>query len=205
MDSNIQNLKPRNTRLIFSLLGIIYVWSLPLLADIGFAQKNATSISGFIANPPATGGMAFISFSPLVLMWEYQDYVIKRNQERFELCYWSLALFQLFYGIFLICTLGYVPEWLHVTSVSLFGCCMIIHYFLILTFMKIMRITQIILLIGIISFAGLLFVDNMWIWGLECVSFTCMLLFTVLEWVYLKPRGTLGDSVELSSEINPLE
>lgn len=126
MDSNIQNLKPRNTRLIFSLLGIIYVWSLPLLADIGFAQKNATSISGFIANPPATGGMAFVSFSPLVL-------------------------------------------------------------------------------IGIISFAGLLFADDMWIWGLECVSFTCMLLFTVLEWVYLKPRGTLGDSVELSSEINPLE
>ena len=89
---NIQNIKPKSSRILFSLLGIIYVWSLPLLAEIGFAQRNATSISGFIANPPATGAMAFISFTPLVLMWEYQYYVIKKNQETFELVFQKVVI-----------------------------------------------------------------------------------------------------------------
>ena len=42
MDNNIQNIKPSNTRLFVSLFGILYVWLLPLLADIGFAVKGAT-------------------------------------------------------------------------------------------------------------------------------------------------------------------
>ena len=79
MDNNIQNIKPSNTRLFVSLFGILYVWLLPLLADIGFAVKGATSISGFIANPPATGAMAFISFLPLVLMLDLHVHRMHRQ------------------------------------------------------------------------------------------------------------------------------
>lgn len=199
MDNNIQNIKPSNTRLFVSLFGILYVWLLPLLADIGFAVKGATSISGFIANPPATGAMAFISFLPLVLMWEYQDYIISRDKVHYKICKYSLSLFQFFYGVFLTCTLGYAPDWLHTTSVSLFGCFMIIHYLLILMFIEFLRITQILLAIGIISFFGLIFVDGMWFWAFECISFSCMLSFTVLEWFYLKPNNPTG-LLDLGSE-----
>ena len=64
-------------RFLFSTVGIVYVWSLPLLAYIGFAEKNSNSISAFISNPQATGAMAAVSFMPISLMWEYQDIYIK--------------------------------------------------------------------------------------------------------------------------------
>ena len=192
MDNNIQIIRPSNTRLFFSLFGILYVWFLPLLADIGFAEKGSTSISAFIANPPATGAMAFISFLPLVLMWEYQDYIISRDKVHYKICKYSLSLFQFFYGVFLTCTYGYAPDWLHSTSVGLFGCFMIIHYSLILMFIEFWRITQIVLATGIISFFGLIFVEGMWFWAFECISFSAMLSFTALEWFFLKPERQEG-------------
>ena len=40
--------KPSVYRLVASLIGVVYVWSLPLLADIGFAESGSTSISKLI-------------------------------------------------------------------------------------------------------------------------------------------------------------
>ena len=131
-----ESIKPSNSRLILSLIGIFYVWCLPFLAKIGFAEKDSNSISEFISNPPATGAMACISFIPLSLMWDYQDKVIDINYENIldkNILSITLKLFQLFYGLFLICTYNYVPIWLHTTSVILFCFSFILHSIIILS------------------------------------------------------------------------
>ena len=81
MDLSESETKPNVSRyrLYASLLIIPYIWSLPLLSDIGFAEKDATSISGFIANAHATGAFAALSFNPLILMWEYQMYLLSKK------------------------------------------------------------------------------------------------------------------------------
>ena len=179
--------KPSIYRLIFSLVGIVYVWSLPLLADFGFAQSGSTSISQFIANPPATGAMAAISFIPMTLMWEYQDYILNRdgylNIEK--LWVGTLASFQFFYSLFLTCTDGIVPDWLHTTSVILFGLSFICHSVIILWYIESRNISKIVLGIGILSFLGLTCAPGMWFWFLECVGFSSMVLFTPLEWILI--------------------
>ena len=185
MNSNIK--KPSIYRLAASLLGVVYVWSLPLLADIGFAESGSTSISKFIANPPATGAMASISFIPLTLMWEYQDYILSRDLYFFNKKTWvaSLFLFQFFYGLFLTCTDGIAPDWLHTTTVVLFGMSFICHSIIILLYIESRIISKVILGIGILSFLCLLFVKDMWFWVFECIGFTSMLIFTPMEWFLL--------------------
>ena len=185
MNLNIK--KPSIFRLAASLLGIAYVWSLPLLADIGFAESGSTSISKFIANPPATGAMASISFIPLTLMWEYQDYILSKDLYFNNKKTWvtSLVLFQFFYGLFLICTDGIAPDWLHTTTVVLFGTSFICHSVVILLYIESRVISKAILCIGILSFLCLLFVKDMWFWVFECVGFSSMLIFTPMEWLLL--------------------
>ncbi len=186
MNPNIKK-KPSIYRLAASLLGVIYVWSLPLLADIGFAESGSTSISKFIANPPATGAMASISFIPLTLMWEYQDYILNRdiyfNKKRIWIT--TLILFQFFYGLFLTCTDGIAPDWLHTSTVILFGTSFICHSAIILLYIESRIISKVILGIGILSFLSLIFVEEMWFWTFECIGFSSMLIFTPLEWVLL--------------------
>tara|TARA_B100001057_G_scaffold125505_1_gene124189 strand:+ start:461 stop:1057 length:597 start_codon:yes stop_codon:yes gene_type:complete len=185
-------------RMIVSLLGIVYVWSLPLLAYINFAEKGGSSISGFIANPPATGAMASISFVPFVLMWEFQDYIIyySINKDYIKnILYYSLTLFQFFYSLFLICTVGIVPDWLHTTTVIMFSISFILHSIFILIYIKPSILCTIILLIGILSFVCLLFVSNMWFWACECIGYSSMLLFTPIEWyITYKQNHFLLDS-----------
>lgn len=191
MNANFKN--PSFYRLIFSLLGICYVWSLPLLADIGFAQSGSTSISQFIANPPATGAMAAISFIPLTLMWEYQDYILNSNGYLNIERIWigTLTSFQFFYGLFLICTDGIVPDWLHISTVIMFGLSFICHSMIIIWCIDSRTISKIVLGIGIISFLGLTCAPGMWFWVLECVGFSSMLIFTPLEWTLLnKPSDS---------------
>lgn len=191
MNSNLKS--PSFYRLIFSLAGIIYVWTLPLLADIGFTQPNSNSISQFIANPPATGAMAAISFIPMTLMWEYQDYILNRDSYLYIQKIWvgTLVSFQFFYGLFLTCTDGIAPDWLHMTTVILFGTSFIIHSIIILWYIESKNISKIVLVIGMLSFLGLIFVQGIWFWVLECVGFSSMLLFTPLEWMFLNRHSEI--------------
>ena len=108
---------------------IIYVWSLPYLSTIGFAQPTGSSISEFIANAHATGALAALSFRPLNLMWEYQHFVIKQTSSQFgkDLLGWTMASYQFFYGGFLVCTVNFVPLWMHKTTVTLFVISFVIH------------------------------------------------------------------------------
>ncbi len=183
-------------RIFFASSGIIYVWSLPLLSEYGFTQKGSTSISGFIANPPATGAMAAISFMPLTLMWEFQDSVLEKdvkNNIRKKILTFTLSTFQFFYGSFLVCTETYVPLILHQTTVTLFGLSFIFHSLMIINSVKVNTYTKILLNIGIYAFGCLLFAQGMWFWAFECIGFSSMLLYTPMLWyTYKQPSVPLS-------------
>ena len=183
-------------RIFFASSGIIYVWSLPLLSEYGFTQKGSTSISGFIANPPATGAMAAISFMPLTLMWEFQDSVLEKevkNNIRKKILTFTLSTFQFFYGSFLVCTETYVPLILHQTTVTLFGLSFIFHSLMIINSVKVNTCTKILLNIGICAFGCLLFAQGMWFWAFECIGFSSMLLYTPVLWyTYKQPSLALS-------------
>jgi len=202
-DHPLVKLKPM--RMFLSTCGILYVWSLPLLAMIGFAEPGSHSISEFIANPPATGAMAAISMMPLTLMWEYQDVIIMhyKNGIGKKPMYYSLTAFQIFYGMFLICTYGYVPNWLHTTTVVVFGTSFITHSALVIKYVQTNKYSTTVLCVGIMSFASLLFVKGMWFWAMECLGLSSMILFTPLDWVFLiKQEKNRMEELEKSLPVN---
>lgn len=171
-------------KLGYSLMGIVYVWSLPLLSEIGFAQKGANSISGFIANAPATGAMAAFSFAPITLMWNYQNHKINQINLPYtkrKVLSITLSLYQIFYSMFLTCTENYASESLHITSVVLFGISFIIHGWLTVMYLPVNTLAIFCLTIGNLSFISLLFLKGMSFWAGECVSYSSMILFTPIQ------------------------
>ena len=95
--ANVDNLtliKPATTNIktkigyirpIASTTIIVYIWCLPYLSSIGFAEHDGNSISEFIANAHATGALAALSFRPLNFPSSslVQIYTRKRqNQEK---------------------------------------------------------------------------------------------------------------------------
>tara|TARA_Y100000991_G_C21968003_1_gene347894 strand:- start:1624 stop:2325 length:702 start_codon:yes stop_codon:yes gene_type:complete len=170
-------------RIITSLFVIPYVWLLPLLSKYGFAESPGYSISEFIANPHATGALAALSFSPLILMWEYQSYLLEDKKYDKQKCTLDISLssYQFFYGSFLVCTVNYVPFWLHFLTVFLFSFAFVIHSFLIMYHIKLSIGAKIDLSIGCCAAFFLLFVKGISFWLCECIGFSSMILFTPIE------------------------
>ena len=186
--SDMRKVSP--TRVVLSTCGIVYVWSLPYLATIGFAEPGSTSISAFIANPRATGAMAAVSFMPLTLMWEYQDMIVAQSgsKKNYVILYYTLPMVQLFYGLFLTCTIGYVPTWLHSGTVVMFGTSFLAHSAVVCRCIQPNLVTKVTLAIGMFSFLSLLVVSDMWFWAMECVGLTAMWSFTPIDWVLLSKK-----------------
>ena len=170
-------------RIFSSLLIIVYIWCLPLLSRIGFAEKNETTISGFIANSHATGALAALSFTPLTLMWEYQRYLLRKIQYKKykNKLSVSLSVYQFFYGGFLVCTVNYVPDWLHTTTVVLFSVTFVGHSCITMYCIQPTLLGKMDLVLGIVGCTCLLFVKGLWFWFFECIGFTSMMLFTPIE------------------------
>lgn len=195
-------------KLIISLTAVAYVWSLPFLSKLGFAEPNSNSISAFIANPMATGAMSAISFIPLTLIWEYQDIIVTFRSKEINLKIQNIIkittlLFQCFYGLFLTCTYGFVPDWLHTFSASSFSISFMIHAGLLVTYVQPNKYTLALLGIGISSSFCMLIlliinIQTLWFWVLECVGMTSMFIFTPLEWYFIQIDipGSLQDSIE---------
>lgn len=170
-------------RITTSLFIIPYIWSLPILAKIGFAESTGFSISEFISNAHATGAMAALSFSPLILMWEYQSYLLedKKYDKHKYLLEISLNCYQFFYGSFLVCTVNYVPGWLHFITVFLFSSAFIIHSILLMYHIRPSIYSSIDLMLGCLAAISLLFVKGPWFWFCECVGFSSLIFFTPIE------------------------
>ena len=174
------NINLTKCRVISSFGVIIYIWLLPVLSEIGFSEKDATTISGFIANAHATGALAALSFTPLCLMWEYQAYLLSKKKF-INALYYSLSAYQFFYGSFLVCTVNYVPEWLHTTTVVLFSTAFVGHSCVIMYYVPPTALGKLDLTIGIIGCIALIFAKGLWFWFFECVGFSSMILFTPIE------------------------
>lgn len=176
-----------------SIVGILYVWTLPALSLIGFTEPHAKSVSAFIANPPATGAMAAVSFMPLTLMWQYQNIVIsKMKNPRIErLLGTTLCCYQLSYSAFLICTENYASDALHFSSVVIFCTSFLLHSGCIIFYLDPCVITQIIFGTGITSGIMLIYLiisnktNSLWFWAIESLGLSCMFLFTPIEWVFV--------------------
>lgn len=176
MFSFIQKIK-----ISLSFTGIVYVWILPCLSKIGFTEKNATSISGFICNPQATGAMAAVSFLPFILMNEYQ-YIYSNKKD--NILDKTLLLFEISYGMFLSFPVSYISIKIHEISVICFSLSFIIHSYFILYDIQFNKITKVLLSIGSICFMllSILNPNHLIYWFVECICFTCMILFTPIDW-----------------------
>lgn len=174
-------------KIYFSFIGIIYVWILPYLSIIGFAEKNSTSISQFIANSQATGAMAAVSILPIIIMNQYQYIYIKNDKEKLEK---TLLFFEISYGFFLSCPINYVPKLIHQLSVICFGISFLLHSYIILLHFEYNKITKILLGLGNLCFIILVIIksNSLIYWFLECISFTCMLLITPIDWYLLSKQ-----------------
>ncbi len=196
-------------KVAMSGVAIVYIWMLPLLSKIGFSEDHSTSVSEYIANPPATGAMAAVSFIPLTLVWEYQDIILENISLRkdgniVQVCstlYYSTAIYQLSYGTFLICTQGYVKNWVHTITVVCFSSSFILHTGLTLFYAIPSQITSGILGIGATSCVVLLImmffnVSNLWFWFFECIALTSMYSFTPTEWIMIYNQNYLKHTHE---------
>ena len=149
-NTNECNINLTKSRVLSSFGVILYIWLLPVLSKTGFSEKDATTISGFIANAHATGALAALSFTPLCLMWEYQAFLLSKKKYM-DMLYYSLSAYQFFYGSFLVCTVNYVPEWLHTTTVVLFSTAFVGHSCIIMYYTPPTTIGKLDLTIGIIG------------------------------------------------------
>ena len=204
-------------KIIMTGIGVIYIWSLPFLSQIGFAEPKSNSISGYIANPPATGAMSAVSFIPLTIIWEYQDMVIENIVTKkcsilwfSNSIYYSTAIFQVSYGTFLVCTYGYVKNWIHTLSVITFCLSFSLHSLLSLLYSYSSIVTKTILAVGSLACVGLLIfmifdISNMWFWALECVGITSMFIFTPVEWLMINKDRDEEDSCYINQNAKEME
>lgn len=172
-------IKVTKLKILLSLGIIVYIWSLPILSKIGFASKNESSISGYIATPPATGAMAVLSYLPLTLMSEYVENTCEEKKRYMD---FSLTMFKFFYGLFLICTFHYCPYYIHMSIVFLFCFSYSIHAFFTILFLQPNIITSVILLIGTLCFSMIPIVCNSkYMFFVESIGLTCIFMFTPVD------------------------
>ena len=182
----------------------LYVWTLPLLSKIGFAEIGykesiGYSISGYIANARATGLMASLFFYPCMLMWSPQARSCLDNRGYVIKCVFNITLyvFQICFGGFLTCTVTW-NEILHTTFVALFSICGIIHFTMIVKYANVSCWDGIFLKFGILafismailSFLGHPFICDYTYWFLECLALTVMVIFTPIEIFTMRDRST---------------
>ena len=204
-------------KIIMTGVGVLYVWSLPILSRIGFAEPESNSISGYIANPPATGAMSAVSFIPLTIIWEYQDIIIENIVVKKcsvlwfgNSIYYTTIIFQLSYGTFLVCTYGYVKNWIHTSSVVTFCLSFCLHSMLSLLYTYSTTITKVILATGLLACGGLVIlmildISNMWFWLLECIGITSMFIFTPVEWLMINKNKEDDDPYYINQNVEEMK
>ncbi|CAK0873752.1 unnamed protein product [Prorocentrum cordatum] len=195
-------------RFMGAALPVLYVWSLPLLAEAGFAHKCANyprcdrtgmSVSNFIANAWATGAMAACFFYPALYVWLNAEYV---RHHRFV--FPTLVVFQASFGIFITCPVTELPNW-HAPAVLLFCIAALVHYGLLMRYCTSnrLRLCQALVSIAIAAFMvvftlmiighldGNMLIDNVPVlfWMMECCGLSSMALLPVVWFRERQLRG----------------
>ena len=158
-----------------TLLAVVYPWSLPFLATLGFAEPSADSVSGYIANAHATGMMAAISGIPLYFIVRFQESI--HDPTLFLIATQRVFLFG--YAAFLVCTVTWAPT-LHFVVVAAFCVAYVLHSAAVLQCYS-SHAGRACLTVGAAAEVCLLFVEGHAFWAVECVGFAALVLFTPLE------------------------
>lgn len=181
----------RGTRLtpgawVATALAVLYPWCLPALAAVGFAESGATTVSGFIANPQATGAMAAVSFLPLELIVSHQHCVLRCDPQHGWMLNLTQQLFLVSYALFLVCTVTY-NKTAHAVVVLALTVSFIAHAWHVwLCVHRTSTMLAVTLWTGAFSFTvlGVLFLGfddvGLVFWGFECLGFSAMVLYTPL-------------------------
>lgn len=189
---------PTLTLVAFTFFGVAYPWLLPALAETGFAQPGAKSISGFIETPAATGGMAVATAGPIWLMGKLEMYLNNLNSDRLS---WSQLVFRrLSFYLFLIGFGGFLIfnktdyKMAHYAFVFIFSIFFFVHAVFRYSDLH-STAAQIVLILGILAFVGMAImiaadVDTLWFWATECIGFSMLLLFTPIELQKLKSKSS---------------
>lgn len=146
-------------RIVGTVIPVVYLWSLPLLAKLGFANTcpgfpkcdhEGVSVSRYIDNTHGTGAMAAVFFFPSLHLWLNAEQVSEGS-----LVYPTLFLFQLGFGMFLICPISLDPN-LHPWAVCLFCVSALVHYGVVLKHCAGSRLKycRALLCVAIFAFAG---------------------------------------------------
>ena len=198
------------------ILPTLYIWTLPLLSKIGFAEIGYNesigySISGYISNSRATGLMASLFFSPSMLMWSSK--ARKCIDSRAFIIKWlfnnTLYIFQICFGGFLTCTVTW-NHLLHTMFVFLFAISGIIHFIIIIKYANKSYWDSICLKFGILTFIGICiltflgypFICDYTYWFLECFALTTMIIFTPIEIFTLKNQIPIEVEIKSIYHIN---
>ena len=179
----------------FTLIGVLYPWFLPLLAEADFAAKGSKSISAFIETPAATAGMAVCTAGPIWLILKLEERLASGST--FSLRRLSIYAFLLTYAGFLICNVSTYKD-AHYTFVALFALSFSVHAFLRLHDLSSPG-ARLAVYMGGVAFTTMLFlliaqVDSLAFWAVECFGFTMLLLFTPIELRHLASGVDNGGS-----------
>ena len=175
----------------FDAAAAVYPWTLPVLADIGFAKTTDTthtSISQYIDAGPPAALMVLLSLVPI-----YRFVVFGRSREDVSVVARRALtttqwLFLASYVVFLVCTPS-LHEGLHIAAVTTFTAAFLAHALLICKYVAPSTAGRALLFAGsggavamvlTTSRSGYVF------WLCECVGFTAMVLFTPVEIYFTK-------------------
>lgn len=169
-----------------ALTAVIYVWVLPFLQTIGWAHtcetvtvegvvweyphcaswvdcmntwsEGGASVSSYIANPQATGGMAAVEFWPCMFLYLPNRWVDSLG------AYVSLLMFQIFFGLFLMnpVTRGFCT---HLSVVMIFCVAGMVHMFIMGAHLNLLTpwraaVCRICRVGAILGFLGVIFTSN---------------------------------------------
>ena len=136
-------------------LPVIYIWSLPYLANLDFAKPGPDpsgigySISSYISNAQATGLMAACFYYPCIQMWS--DYSLLNYIKNLEMqkkitqhtvSFTSLVVFQTNFGLFLSFPVDKFGL-LHAMTVVTFSTSGLIHYYYLIKIGNISKLGKI--------------------------------------------------------------
>eukprot|EP00931_Biecheleriopsis_adriatica_P044093 TRINITY_DN25193_c0_g1_i1.p1 TRINITY_DN25193_c0_g1~~TRINITY_DN25193_c0_g1_i1.p1 ORF type:complete len:281 (-),score=48.25 TRINITY_DN25193_c0_g1_i1:339-1181(-) len=187
--------------------GLFSDYVCPVSDSLNGFHDSYFSISYFVAASSAGGGLAAVTFFPLLFMWVYGP----ATRETDWILFWTQFMFQIFYGIFHFVNVCTFPQ-AHLLVVYTFIACMIAHLLAIAAVVGNFSQTEaavvrsfsiasvVILLLGSLSGTG----SGSWIstygfWLGECTGFSAILAVTPII-VTFYPDSVHADAQLLPSK-----
>ena len=175
----------------FDAAAAVYPWTLPVLADLGFANPGETThtISDYIDAGPPAALMVLLSLVPMyrfVAFGRSREDVSAVARRALTATQW---LFLGSYVVFLVCTPS-LNYGLHVAAVTTFTLAFLTHALLICAYVAPSTAGLALLFAASAATASMVLTverTGYAFWVCECVGFSAMVLFTPVEIYFAEP------------------